>query len=181
MIWATSWEILLLPYANNKAADQPVHTHSLISAFVVRCLNSIIPVLAIAKMSRPQLVPSAEQAGLTGFLVTWLIFQIEQPWNNAVVVEDEPHLHALWHFLDCILYSGKWLFRLIVFIIKIYFIVLVKVCLRQGVVSSCAVVFGGFWLLGSPLIWVIVGHGSALLTVGARWVGAFYFSGGPHG
>lgn len=25
---------------------------------------------------------------------------IEQPWNNAVVVEDEPHLHALWHFLD---------------------------------------------------------------------------------
>lgn len=25
---------------------------------------------------------------------------IEQPWNNAVVVEAEPHLHALWHFLD---------------------------------------------------------------------------------
>ena len=32
-----------------------------------------------------------------------VILQIEQPWNNAVVVEDESHLHALWHFLDCIL------------------------------------------------------------------------------
>ena len=33
-IWATSWENLLLPYANNKAADQPAHPRSLISAFV---------------------------------------------------------------------------------------------------------------------------------------------------
>ena len=29
------------PYANNKGADQPVHLRSLISAFVVRCLDSI--------------------------------------------------------------------------------------------------------------------------------------------
>ena len=81
MIWATSWENLLLPYANNKAAVQPVHPHSLISSFVVRCLDNVIPLLAIAEISRPQLVSSAEQAGLnfnwlqtpkTGFLVTWL-------------------------------------------------------------------------------------------------------------
>ena len=39
-IWATSWEILFLTYANNKGADQPVHPRSLISAFVVRCLDS---------------------------------------------------------------------------------------------------------------------------------------------
>ena len=35
---------LFLPYANNKGADKPAHPCSLISAFVVRCLDSIIPV-----------------------------------------------------------------------------------------------------------------------------------------
>ena len=29
-----------MPYANNKGTDQPAHPHSLISAFVVRCLDS---------------------------------------------------------------------------------------------------------------------------------------------
>ena len=33
----------VLPYANNKGADQPAHLHSLISAFVVHCLDSISP------------------------------------------------------------------------------------------------------------------------------------------
>ena len=75
---ATSRENLFLPYANNKGADQPAHPRSVISAFVVRCLDSIIPLLAIAAISRPQLVSEAEQAGLsltwsktpkTGFLV----------------------------------------------------------------------------------------------------------------
>ena len=56
--------------------------HSLISAFVVRCLDSIIPLLVIAKISRLYLVFVAERAGLslnwsetpkTGFLVTMLI------------------------------------------------------------------------------------------------------------
>ena len=49
---APSWENLLLPYANNKGADQPAHPRSLISTFVVRCLDSIIPLLAISKHSR---------------------------------------------------------------------------------------------------------------------------------
>ena len=43
----------VLPYANNKGADQPAHPRSLISVFVVRCLDSIIPLLAIAEISRP--------------------------------------------------------------------------------------------------------------------------------
>ena len=42
----------VLPYANNKVAVQPAHLRSLISAFVVRCLDSIIPLLAIAETSR---------------------------------------------------------------------------------------------------------------------------------
>ena len=39
-------------YANNKDADQPVHPRSMISVFVVRCLDRIIPILAISKISR---------------------------------------------------------------------------------------------------------------------------------
>ena len=35
----------LMPYANNKGADQPAHPCSLISTFVVRCLDSIMPVV----------------------------------------------------------------------------------------------------------------------------------------
>ena len=35
-----------MPYANNKGADQPAHHHSLISAFVIRCLDSTTPLLA---------------------------------------------------------------------------------------------------------------------------------------
>ena len=37
--------------ANNKDADQPVHVRSLINAFVVRCLDSIIPLVSKSEMS----------------------------------------------------------------------------------------------------------------------------------
>ena len=42
----------LMPYADNKGADQPVHPRSQISTFVVRCLDSIIHELAKSKISR---------------------------------------------------------------------------------------------------------------------------------
>ena len=51
MIWATSWENLFLPYANNKGADQPAHPRSLISTFVVCCQDSIISLVFISKIS----------------------------------------------------------------------------------------------------------------------------------
>ena len=71
----------LMPYANNKGADQPAHPRSLISTFVVRCLDSMTCVLALSKVSRFYLVSVAEQAGLnltgrkspkTDFRVMWL-------------------------------------------------------------------------------------------------------------
>ena len=77
LIWAASWQNLFMPYAN-KGTDQPAHPRRLISAFVVRCLDSIMPILAISKVSR-HLASVAEQTGLslawsqtlkTGFLVT---------------------------------------------------------------------------------------------------------------
>ena len=57
-----------MPYANNKSADQPAHPRSLISTFVVRCLDSMICILVISKVSRFWLASVAEQAGLS---LTW--------------------------------------------------------------------------------------------------------------
>ena len=42
----------LMSYANNKGADQPAHSRSLISAFVVRCLDSIISLVSISEILR---------------------------------------------------------------------------------------------------------------------------------
>ena len=58
-----------MPYANNKGADQPVHLRSLISACVVRCLASIIPLVSISELSSPYLVSVTAQASLC---LTWL-------------------------------------------------------------------------------------------------------------
>ena len=59
---------LLKPYGNNKDSDQPAHLRSLISIFVVHCLDSIIPIDSICKNSRLWLVSEAEQTGLS---LTW--------------------------------------------------------------------------------------------------------------
>ena len=52
-IWVMAWENLFMPYMNNKGAGQSANQmRSLISAFVVPCLNSILPKLATSKISR---------------------------------------------------------------------------------------------------------------------------------
>ena len=70
-----SWENLLIPDANNKGADQPMHPRSLISTFVVRCLDSIISPVSISENFKPL----ASLCSLTwwktlktGFPMTWL-------------------------------------------------------------------------------------------------------------
>ena len=58
--WATSWEDLFMPYVNNKGADQPARANNKDadqpvpprSLNRVRCLDSLIPLLAIAEISR---------------------------------------------------------------------------------------------------------------------------------
>ena len=57
-----------MPYANNKGADQPAHPRSLISAFVVHCLDSIISLVSIFAISLRSLASVAEQASLS---LTW--------------------------------------------------------------------------------------------------------------
>ena len=66
-----------------RLADQPAHPRSLISTFVVRCLDSIMPLVSISEISSLYLASVAAQAGLsllwsqtpkTGFLVTRFIW-----------------------------------------------------------------------------------------------------------
>ena len=45
-------KMCLMSYVNNKGADQPAHPLSLISAFVIHCLDSIISLDSIAEISR---------------------------------------------------------------------------------------------------------------------------------
>ena len=63
--WASPWENLIVSYANNKDADQPVHPHCLTSVFVVHYLDSIISLVSISKISSFKLVSVAGQAGLS--------------------------------------------------------------------------------------------------------------------
>ena len=58
----------LMSYANNKGADQPAHPRSLISAFVVRCLDSVMSLVSVTKISSLMLASVAEQASLS---LTW--------------------------------------------------------------------------------------------------------------
>ena len=53
-----------MPYVN-KGADQPAHPRSLMSAFVVRCLDNMIPLVSIPEISRLYLTSVAVQAGLS--------------------------------------------------------------------------------------------------------------------
>ena len=44
---------MFMPYVNNKGADQPAHPRSLISVFVVRCLDNIIPLIFCIRNFKP--------------------------------------------------------------------------------------------------------------------------------
>ena len=87
--WATSWENLFMPYANNKDEDHPAHPRSLISAFAVRFLDSIIHIL-VKSQNFKTLASLCTWAGRsesylvanhrTGFLVMWLKWK--WPWAD---------------------------------------------------------------------------------------------------
>ena len=82
----------VLPYVNNKGADQPAHPHSLISTFVVCSLDSIIVPLGI---------PVAQAS--TGFLVMWLI----HAWLLKVSLL--LLLCLLQHGRNCFIRGARWL------------------------------------------------------------------------
>ena len=57
-------------FANNTGADQPEHPRSLISAFVIRILQSTICKLAINEISETGLKLALSETPQTGFLAT---------------------------------------------------------------------------------------------------------------
>ena len=58
----------LTSYVNNKGTDQPAHSCSLISAFVVHCLDSVMSLVSVTKISSIMLASVAEQANMS---LTW--------------------------------------------------------------------------------------------------------------
>ena len=76
----------LMQYANNKGEDQPAHPRSLISALVVRCLDSVMTLVSVTKISSLLLASVAEQASLS---LTWS----ETPEDTFS--HDEAHLEAI--------------------------------------------------------------------------------------
>ena len=109
MNWATSWENLFLPYANNKGADQPAHPRSLISTFIVRCLDSIISLVSISEISNLYVASVSAKAGMgitwsktpkTGFLVTRLNYTF---YTRLLLFDLFYHLAAFYT-------AAKWIY-----------------------------------------------------------------------
>ena len=73
-------------YANNKCADQPAHPRSLISAFVVRCLDSIISLVCISSLYIRNFKPVPSFFGCAGRFESYLIGNLEDRFSR-----DETH------------------------------------------------------------------------------------------
>ena len=61
-----------------RTTKEQISLRSLISTFVVRCLDSLLPLLAISEISRPKIVSSAEQASLS---LNWCSRNAAQIWT----------------------------------------------------------------------------------------------------
>ena len=69
----------------NTGTDQPAHPRNLISAFVVRCLDSLMSLVSVTEISSLVLASVAEQASLS---LTWS----ETPEDTFS--HDEAHLNC---------------------------------------------------------------------------------------
>ena len=69
-------------HAKNKDVDQPAYPRSLVSTFVVHCLDSMICMFALSKVSRFYLTSVAAQAGLS---LTWSKFP-EDTFSHGVAL-----------------------------------------------------------------------------------------------
>ena len=74
----------LMSCANNKGTDQLAHQRSLISSFVVHCLDSVMSLVSVTKISSLMLASVAEQASLS-------LTSSETPEDTFS--HDEAHLH----------------------------------------------------------------------------------------
>ena len=105
--------------SNNKGADQPVHLRSLIVAFVVHCLDSVMPLVSVTKISSLILASVAEQASLS---LIWL----ETPKDTFSY--DEAHIiHRQIRIIIC-LKQAKRIYCTHIMLVYIY----VCVCVGGG-------------------------------------------------
>ena len=86
---------------NNKGANQPAHPRSLISAFFVRCLYSIIPLVSISKFSSLYQVSVAAQANLS---LTWS----ETPKAGFLLMRLNRFTVLGQKYLSCLMTKPKW-------------------------------------------------------------------------
>ena len=70
MIWASTRETCLRRLANNTGADQPAHPRSLISAFIIRVLESTISKLATTVAEQTGFSLALSETPKTGFVAT---------------------------------------------------------------------------------------------------------------
>ena len=82
------------PYKNNKDAYQPPHLSSQISAFVVHCLDSTIPMLAKSKISRLYLVSITAQADLS---LAWMEICEDRFFRDMAHIMDR--VKRIWYLL----------------------------------------------------------------------------------
>ena len=105
-----------MPYANNKDADQPVQPCSLISAFVVHCLDSKIPLVSYTQNFKP--LPSF--CGCAGLFVSYLVANPEDgfsrdvahiiPWSSTVLKYPIPmDFTSSTHVSLCIIYANFYM------------------------------------------------------------------------
>ena len=87
----------LMSYANSKGADQRAHARNLISAFVFRCLDSIMPLVSISEILRLQLVAVAEQTGIPGRKSPNTRFRVWLIWKFSSIP-----------YVTCIHIPGAW-------------------------------------------------------------------------
>ena len=88
----------IMSYANNKGADQPAHPRSLISTFIVHCLDSVMSLVSVTKISSLMLASVAEQASLS---LTWS----ETPEDT--ISHDEAHMLIQSNTNNILLWRGS--------------------------------------------------------------------------
>ena len=81
---------MFMPYANNKSVDQTAHLCSLISTFVVCCLDSIISLVSISEISSLYL---ASFCGCEGLFVSYQVTNLKDTFSHGMV-----HLLNQWYW-----------------------------------------------------------------------------------
>ena len=125
--WAWPWEnVSYVIYANNEGADHPAHPRSLISAFVVCCLDGIISLDSIAEISSLLLASVA-----AGRFVSGLVGNSRKQvfsWRSLLEMES-PGLGTCTH-AHCFFFVFFFvLFFFVVFFLFCFFVLFCFVCL----------------------------------------------------